>query len=119
MPNVATEHTTILKVGSEGGFIELLGLETDGIWRFRLATQEAMIHDLLAEDNPLAATEPAWVDSWEAALTLLDAYPWQALYPLAVHSQFQKLIYQAVSRYHGNNHQHCDEWDRVMQADHD
>ena len=116
MPHVPTEHT-LLKVGSEGGCIELLGLETDGSWRFRLATQETVIYDLLGEDSPHEAMKPAWVDTWEAALALLDAYPWQELYPLAVHPQFQKLIYQAVSRYHGSHHQHCDEWDRVMQAD--
>ena len=95
-----------------------MGLETDGSWRFRLATQETVIYDLLGEVSPHEAMKPAWVDTWEAALALLDAYPWQELYPLAVHPQFQKLIYQAVSRYHGSHHQHCDEWDRVMQADH-
>ena len=72
-----------------------------------------------SKQTALGAFEPVWGESWEAALALLDAYPWQALYPLAVHPQFQKLIYQAVSRYHGSHHEHCEEWDRVMQADHD
>ena len=118
MPHVPTEHT-LLKVGSEGGCIELLGLETDGTWRFRLATREAVIHDLLDEDSPHKAMKPSWVRTWEAALTLLDAYPWHEMYPLAVHPQFHKQVHQALYRYPGINHEQCYEWHRVMQADRD
>lgn len=87
---------TVLKVGSDGGCIELLGVETDGAWRFRLASSEAALIEHLDEKDFCQATESPWVTTWEAALTLLDEYPWQHLYPLVVHPQFHKQLYGAL-----------------------
>ena len=38
------------------------------------------------------------VDSWEAALGLLDQYPWHMLYPLHVHPEFRRQILAAVQK---------------------
>ena len=91
-----TTEQTILKVGSEGGCIELRGHQTDGAWRFRLTTNETTLIESLEEDADPATGSP-WVSSWEAALALLDEYPWQHLYPLDVHPEFHKQICNALS----------------------
>ena len=114
MPRIPTEHT-LLKVGSEGGCIELLGVETDGAWRFRLATNEAALIELLDEEEICLATERPWVTTWEAALTLLDEYPWQHLYPLDVHPEFHKQIYSALlCRDVDQESFGWPEWDKLM-----
>ena len=64
-----TTEQTILKVGSEGGCIELRGHQTDGAWRFRLTTNETTLIESLEEDADPATGSP-WVSSWEAALAL-------------------------------------------------
>jgi hypothetical protein len=38
------------------------------------------------------------VDTWEAALVLLDRYPWHLLWPLKVHSEFRQQIWVAAQR---------------------
>jgi len=103
----------ILKVGSEGGSITLLGVNTDGVWKYRLATNEAALHDEL-DDDVKTAVQP-WVDTWEEALQLLDRYPWHMLYPLGVHLSFHDQVYEALE------HRQADavcfdwsDWDRVM-----
>lgn len=55
-----TPQQTLLKVGSEGGCIELLGVETNGAWRFRLATNEAALIELDEEEICLTTKRP-WV----------------------------------------------------------
>ncbi|WP_417539750.1 hypothetical protein [Marinobacter sp.] len=84
----------ILKVGSEGGSITLLGINTDGVWKYRLATNEAALHNELVDDVKTA--ERPWVDTWEEALQLLDQYPWHMLYPLGVHLSFHDHVYEAL-----------------------
>ena len=109
-----TTEQTILKVGSEGGCIELRGFQTDGAWRFRLVTNETTLIEILEEDVDPAIDSP-WVSSWDAALALLDKYPWQHLYPLDVHPEFHKQICNALSNrgVYENSYEWSD-WSNLM-----
>ena len=89
MPHTPTEQT-ILKLGSEGGCIELVGCQTGEIWRFRVATQETILRALEKDESPLEATAPSWFDTWAEALEALDAYSWQELQPLVVNEPHER-----------------------------
>lgn len=79
----------ILQVGAESGSITLLGDQVDDQWRFRLGMREDSTESSEARDHE-------WVDTWEEALTLLDKYPWHALYPFEVSAEFAEEIYAQV-----------------------
>jgi hypothetical protein len=101
---MATEAGEIIvKAGVDGGSITLLGAKTADNWRFRMATNESAFYDLLnEEDRPEEyrredwLRESGWVDSWDAALALLDKYPWHQFYPLEVHPNFRQQVLDAV-----------------------
>jgi len=93
MKNVPGE--VILELLAEGGSVRLLGTRVANGWRFRrfvgdwtpaLIDEEAIQH------------ESDWVASWEAALVLLDAYPWHKLSPRVVHPEFREQVWAAVQR---------------------
>ena len=48
----------------------------------------------LPGEPPLDSLE--WVDGWEAALGLLDRYPWARLHPVEVHPEFRERMRVAV-----------------------
>jgi hypothetical protein len=51
------------------------------------------------EDVPItgpALTTLAWVDGWEAGLSLMDRYPWVRLHPVYVHPDFVERVRTAV-----------------------
>ncbi|HEV2713702.1 MAG TPA: hypothetical protein VGU64_00470 [Terriglobales bacterium] len=52
----------------------------------------------LIDEGPAISRESDWVDSWEAALKILDKYPWHRLYPIIVHPDFAQAIWQAVKK---------------------
>src|SRR5438067_867406 len=79
----------IIEIAGEGGSITLLGARTAQGWRFSRSTNES-IDEAFARDH----SEP--VESWEAALGLLDQYPWHKLYPLQVHPDFRNRVWNAV-----------------------
>jgi hypothetical protein len=54
-------------------------------------------------DGPEIRKELGMVDSWDAALRLIDRYPWHRLYPLVVHPEFRARIWAAVqNRFEGD-----------------
>src|SRR6266581_3169696 len=63
----------ILQLGAEGGSVTLYGMETERGWLF----------------YPV-------VNSWEAAVALLDRYPWQRLCPLMIHPEFSERVRSAA-----------------------
>ena len=89
----------ILEVGSEGGSIKLLGVETDGTWVFKVATDESALLD----DDDYVLPERPWVTSWEEALEQLGGYPWTRLYPLFIHPAFDKKVEAALKRKAGSD----------------
>jgi hypothetical protein len=83
----------VLEVGAEGGSISLYGFRTDRGWRFarKVIDQTA---ELIDESSVEARSDV--VCSWEAALALLDRYPWPVLVPISVHTDFRDQIWSAV-----------------------
>ncbi len=60
--------------------------------------------------------ESDWVDSWEAALALLDKYQWATLFmPLSVHPEFTSQVWKAVQERTGTGEDAwtLKEWCRV------
>jgi hypothetical protein len=88
----------VLGVGAELGSIELLGTRAARGWLFHTSIKDQSIWLLNEEDRGDLVSQHAseWVDSWEAALALLDKYPWHRLHPLAVHPEFKQKIWAAV-----------------------
>ncbi len=60
------------------------------------------------------------VDSWEAALALVERYPWQRLSPLIIHPGFSERIWSAVRDRHQKDQapaRHFDMWFRMITAE--
>ena len=94
------KHEIIVQVGAEGGSVTLLGMrDLDGKWHFMRKTNESTHSALLSEQEKEGisfATSHGWVHTIADGLELLNQYPWHQLYPLRVHPEFQKSIYDAV-----------------------
>jgi hypothetical protein len=91
----------VVEVGAEGGSIALIGTRRDRGWTFSRSVNDWTPE--LIDEEPIFH-KSAEVDSWEAALRLLDKYPWETLYPLKVHPEFRARIWIAVQeRLAGNN----------------
>lgn len=63
-------------------------------------------------DEPWVQYKSEVVNSWQAALELMDRYHWHRLSPREVHSEFRELVWAAVvSRYElPIDHQDLSEW---------
>lgn len=109
----------ILQVGVDGGDLTLYGSRTAGGWQFSLG-----VHDctplLVDEGDPAIRHTSSRVTSWADAITLLDTYPhWAEFYPLAVHPDFRKQVWEEVERrlHHAGRDQHTlDQWRTVCEA---
>jgi hypothetical protein len=88
-PKQSTEREVIIELGAEGGSITLHGIRTERGWWFLREAVECIDEDSNQEKS-------AFVDSWEAALKLLDRYTWAELYPISIHPDFRKQIWVAV-----------------------
>lgn len=87
----------ILKVGTEMETITLHGVRGWNGWRYFISTMDETASLLPREfDEHEYQQQSEIVDSWEAALRLLDRYPWFRLTPLAVHLRFRERIWAAV-----------------------
>jgi hypothetical protein len=83
----------VLEVGAEGGSITLYGLRTNQGWVFSRKVID-QTPELIDEQS--IATNSECVGPWEAALGLLDRYPWPRLYPISVHPEFRDRVWSAV-----------------------
>jgi hypothetical protein len=102
-PQDHTEPTVILDAGFEGGSLTVLGIKSASGWRFRIATDEGTMFDLLSEEDRAGTTpsdyqhESDWVDGWEAALALLnERRHWHMMSADQVHPDFGQRILAAV-----------------------
>lgn len=107
---IENDGEIIIKCGVDGGSWTLVGRrEALGSWRFRAVKDETNLLD----DEDFADFEPhtetAWVEGWEAALTVFDRYPWASFYPLRVHPEFASQVWAAVQDRCGADQ---DEWAR-------
>jgi hypothetical protein len=85
------EKEVILRIGAEGCSITLFGTSSQRGWLYNMSVDECLDDDRFQYESNV-------VDSWEAALTLLDQYPWHRLSPLKVHPEFRTQIWTAVQR---------------------
>jgi hypothetical protein len=95
MLNPMDGSEVIIELGAEGGSITLYGNRAKQGWIFirevvdwtpELIDEERIQHRSVA------------VDSWEAALHLLDQYHWHKLSPTVVHADFRQPIWVAVQQ---------------------
>ena len=89
----AAHSEIILRIAAEGGGITLVGIRKEGGWLFRRDVRD-WTPELLDEDWLAHESRP--VDSWEAALDLLDQYPWHVLSPITIHPAFRKAVFDAI-----------------------
>ena len=87
VPDHIKDWTIVLQLGAECGSLTLYGMQTEQGWVFCRNlidwTPQLIDEERIQHKSPV-------VDSWGAALTLLDQYPWQTLFPLVVHPKFSK-----------------------------
>ena len=77
----------VLKIGAEGGSLELLGLRLDGGWTYELKVDEVALLD-----EGAGSTRCEGGLTWEEALAGLDRYPWRRLYTVFVHPEWEERI---------------------------
>ena len=85
------DKEVIVEIGAEGGSISLFGVRSPRGWLYSRSLGELIDEERSQHDSNV-------VDSWEAALGLLDQYPWHMLYPLHVHPEFRRQIFAAVQK---------------------
>jgi hypothetical protein len=86
----------VAKVGAAGGDVTLLGRKgPDAAWKFKRVTED-QTEMLFGEAETSMHVESEWVDGWEAALRLMDRYPWAMLHALEVHVDFSERVRVAV-----------------------
>lgn len=83
----------IIRVGTEGGAVSLLGKRRASGWIF---ARHVLDHTPLMIDEESLEHQSAFVDSWPAALALLSRYPWMEFYPLQVHPEFRQQTLAAI-----------------------
>jgi hypothetical protein len=95
--------TVIIEAGFEGGSMAMLGIRTANRWRFRIVTDEGTMFDLLSDEDRAGTipsdfrSESDWVNSWEAALALLnERRHWHMMSADQVHPDFRQRIWAAV-----------------------
>jgi hypothetical protein len=91
------KNEVIVDLGAEGGSVTLYGFRTERGWLFSMESSQCL-------DDEWDSTQRSWiVDTWAAALNLLDTYPWVSLFPLSVHPDFRQKIWNALQeRFRGS-----------------
>ncbi len=98
-PDRVEAPEVVREVGGEGGSLTIVGARTADGWRFRMVRDETTLRALLSKEDRVGLEfwhQTDWVDSFEAALGLLDQYPWHRLYALQVHPDFRPEVWAAV-----------------------
>lgn len=103
------QSEVIFKVAAAGGSVALYGVRIDDGWLF---SRQVIDQTPGLIDEPWAQHKSEVVNSWQAALELMDRYHWHRLSPREVHSEFRELVWAAVvSRYElPIDHQDLSEW---------
>jgi len=88
-----SESEVILEVAAEGGGIKLYGRRGEKGWCFSRNVIDQT--PTLLSESAIKHTSKS-VDTWPAALALIDKYPWHKLVPLTVHPEFRQKVLEAV-----------------------
>ena len=92
-PAADGQAEVILEVGTEGGSITLHGVRTASGWRY---FREADDQTPQLVGDPSLQHRSAPCETWWEALALLNRYPWEHLYAVAVHPEFRELVREAL-----------------------
>ncbi len=98
--NHFTKNIVILEVGTEGGSITLLGKRQGDDWLFTIDMLDSS-HLFLDEDDGAGESinHQYIANSLEAALTLMDRWPWHRFHPITIHPEFSERVFaEARSR---------------------
>jgi hypothetical protein len=104
------EREVIVEVGAEGGSIALCGVRGEAGWSYSLYVN----HRLLDEEPIQKETDQ--VETWDAAIALLDRYPWRQLSPLRVHPEFRSKILSAVGGDSAPHRRRLKNWEAVCKG---
>jgi hypothetical protein len=107
-------NVKVLEVGAEGGSITLFGNEIGGNWYFSRKvidqTPELLDEDWIVQHTKCVAT-------FEAALRLIEQYPWHDLNPEVVHPDFRQKVFATVMERaqtaRGGEPRRLSEWQRI------
>lgn len=80
----------ILEVLAEGGGLTLYGQRLANEWRYSL---ESLDQTPWLIDEPTIQGRSKVVSSWEAAIALMDCYPWYRLMPGTIHPDFRAKVW--------------------------
>jgi hypothetical protein len=93
----------VVEVGAEGSAITSIGTRRPRGWTFSRSVNENIDEDSFVDQS-------AEVDSWQAALRLLDKYRWQTLYPLKVHPEFRARVWVALQERLAGDESKLEKW---------
>jgi hypothetical protein len=109
--SAVNKSEVILEVGAEGGNITLYGVRDSDGWRYSTSVLDQTPSLLPDEcDEPEIRKESEVVNSWEAALRLIDRYPWHKLFPLTVHPEFCEQVWAAVQNRFASDRRPAEYW---------
>jgi hypothetical protein len=95
MTDPMNSSEVIIKLGAKGGSVTLYGTRAERGWHF-IREVDDCTPGLIDEER--IKHQSAVADSWEAALGLLDKYPWYRLHPIVIHPDFRERILLAVQQ---------------------
>jgi hypothetical protein len=96
-----TDPMLVVEIGAEGGSIKVLSRSSDdGSLEYCVTIRDQTL-TFLAEDEggSVIRRSTDWMDSWNAAVAVLDRWPWPMLHPLRIHPEFRYQILIAVEGY--------------------
>jgi hypothetical protein len=88
----------VLECGAEGDSVVLMGRWSwrSAKWIFKLSMSDSAM--TMSDEGPVSEREPEEIDSWRAALALMDKYAWQHLRGVYVHPEFRVAARRAVAK---------------------
>jgi len=90
----------VLQVGGEGGSLTLVRYPvSDETWEFAIIRDETTLAGFLEEGEmaDLFESQNA-ISTFDDAIKLMNKYPWQYLFPLAVHPEYVKEVLSIIDR---------------------
>lgn len=120
----AEPYEVVLRVGASGGSLALLGQrQAEGSWLFVRERDESFHEDLLGPDERQGVNFRGLsgvVSEFDDALELLNQYPWHKLFPIHVHPEFRRNVFEAVEKRFnllGGRNDNLYEWKRECGID--
>lgn len=84
---------TVIEIGAEGGSLTVLRRAGDPP-SFALKCRDQSL--VFIDEGDELLTQSEWCD-WQAVMQLLERYPWRRLYPLEVHQDCARAVWDLVA----------------------